>query len=54
MKLKECLSNAETLGNFSLDAAETTVVTDASNVSIAAILLQEDENKNSKVISYAS
>ncbi|XP_021343899.1 uncharacterized protein K02A2.6-like [Mizuhopecten yessoensis] len=53
-KLKECLAQAETLGHYSLNAAKTTVLTDASNVGLGAILLQEDSDGNSKVIGYAS
>lgn len=52
-RLKESLTNAETLGHFRLDA-KTTVVTDACNVGLGAVLLQEDETGNAKVISYAS
>lgn len=37
-----------------MDAAKTTGVTDASNVGVGAILLQEDRDGNAKVISYAS
>ncbi|XP_060067120.1 uncharacterized protein LOC132547378 [Ylistrum balloti] len=53
-KLKDCLANASVLGHFSLNAKKTTVVTDANNVGLAAILIQEDSSGQSKVISYAS
>ncbi|XP_060078268.1 uncharacterized protein K02A2.6-like [Ylistrum balloti] len=52
-KLKGSLSRAETLGHFKLDASKTTVVTDASNVGLGAMLIQSNDG-NSQVISYAS
>lgn len=51
--MKNCLSNAETLGYFRLDAEKTQLVTDASGVGLGAILLQEYRGET-RVISYAS
>ncbi|XP_060076193.1 uncharacterized protein K02A2.6-like [Ylistrum balloti] len=51
--LKESLVNADTLGHFRLDATKTQLVTDASDVGLGAVLVQESEGET-KVISYAS
>ncbi|XP_038060004.1 uncharacterized protein K02A2.6-like [Patiria miniata] len=52
-KLKEALTHTNTLGYFRLDADSTQLVTDASNVGLGAVLLQEYDGQL-KVISYAS
>ena len=51
--LKDCLTKAETLGYYRLNATRTQLVTDASNVGLGAVLLQQYEGET-KVISYAS
>lgn len=52
-RLKQCLTDADTLGYFRLDATKTQLVTDASNVGLGAVLLQEYQGQT-RVISYAS
>lgn len=52
-KLKNSLSANDTLGYFRLGAEKTQLVTDASNVGLGAVLIQEYKGQ-SKVICYAS
>ena len=53
-KLKECLAKSSTLGPFRLDAKKTLLVTDASNVGLGSVLIQQDDKGNVKIICYAS
>lgn len=52
-KLKHSLSEGETLGHYKLDADKTQLITDASNVGVEAVLVQENKG-HTRVISYAS
>ena len=52
-KLKQSLSEKDTLGYFSLNAEKTRLITDASNVGLGAVLVQQNRGQT-KVISYAS
>jgi hypothetical protein len=51
-KLKQSLSEKDTLGYFSLNAEKTRLITDASNVGLGAVLVQQNRGQT-KVISYA-
>ncbi|XP_033725232.1 uncharacterized protein K02A2.6-like [Pecten maximus] len=51
--LKKCLAQAETLGYFDKNA-KTQVITDASPVGLGAVLVQESQSGESRVICYAS
>ena len=53
-KLKECLAKSSTLGPFRLDAKKTLLVTDASNVGLGSVLIQQDDKGNVKIICYAN
>ena len=48
---KNCLVNVKTLGHLRPDATRTQVVTDASNVRLEAVLLQE-HGSETRAISY--
>ena len=52
-KLKDEISKAETLGNFDLNAEETRIIADASQVGLGAVLVQKQKGEK-RVISYAS
>jgi hypothetical protein len=52
-KLKQSLSEKDTLGYLSLNAEKTQLITDASNVGLGAVLVQQNRGQT-KVISYAS
>lgn len=49
--LKNCLVNVKTLGHLRHDATKTQLVTDASNVRLEAVLLQEHRSET-RAISY--
>ena len=51
--LKKSLSEEKTLGYFKIDADKTQLITDASNVGLGAVLVQEHQG-DQKVICYAS